>query len=437
MPDVYDRVRIGGQQFDYVTGKERLRAALVGAFPSERAAIDRYFELVARCLRWMPPYYIEKTLPVPLASALGRPMRAPFLRYARRTTGEVLAGLGVSPELKAVLTAQWGDYGLPPGQSSFAAHAIVTAHYFEGASYPIGGSTAIVRGLMPTIERAGGAVVVAAEVARILVSDGAATGVRLADGREFRAANVVSDAGARLTMERLLPEASATVDRRRDEVGAVGRSVAHAGLYVGVDARRLRRPLAGTNLWVHPSVDFDANWSRFAADPAAPLPLLFISFPSAKDPTFQQRHPGRGTIDVVVPVPYDLVARWSGTAWHRRGAEYDAFKTTLQQRLLEGLLRHVPEAAGAVEYCELSTPLSTRHFVNAARGEMYGLTHAPERFACRGLRPATPVRHLFLTGQDISTCGVAGALAGAMSTASLLLRRNMFAVAADARPAAA
>jgi all-trans-retinol 13,14-reductase len=57
---------------------------------------------------------------------------------------------------------------------------------------------------------------------------------------------------------------------------------------------------------------------------------------------------------------------------------------------------------------------------------MYGLAHTPSRFESRDLRPHTPIRGLFLTGQDIGLCGVMGALSGAVLTTSAMLRRNMF-----------
>jgi hypothetical protein len=81
---------------------------------------------------------------------------------------------------------------------------------------------------------------------------------------------------------------------------------------------------------------------------------------------------------------------------------------------------------------ELSTPLSTQHFANAPHGETYGLAHTPERFESRDLRPHTPIRNLFLTGQDIGMVGVVGALSGAVVTASAMLRRNMFGVVSKA-----
>jgi len=151
MPDVYDRVNIDGLRFDYVSGRERLRDELVRAFGRERHTIDRYFKAIRQCTRRLPLYFVEKTLPPLLSRTLGQGLRAPFLRFARRTTGKVLDDLGASRELKAVLTAQWGDYGLPPGQSSFGVHAVIADHYFDGAAYPIGGASRIAASVLPTI----------------------------------------------------------------------------------------------------------------------------------------------------------------------------------------------------------------------------------------------------------------------------------------------
>jgi all-trans-retinol 13,14-reductase len=151
---------------------------------------------------------------------------------------------------------------------------------------------------------------------------------------------------------------------------------------------------------------------------------VYISFPSAKDPSFATRFPGRATIEVIVSAPYDWFARWADTRWQHRGAEYEEFKARLADRLLEQLYLQVPQVRGAVAYAELSTPLSTRHFTGYARGEMYGLAHTPERFRMR-LRSETGIRGLFLTGQDLTTVGVVGALFGGALAATAVLRRNV------------
>jgi all-trans-retinol 13,14-reductase len=77
-----------------------------------------------------------------------------------------------------------------------------------------------------------------------------------------------------------------------------------------------------------------------------------------------------------------------------------------------------------VDYAELSSPLSTRHSSGHPHGEMYGLSPSPERFRMH-LRAQTPVRGLFLTGQDLAMAGVVGALYGGVMAASAVLRRNL------------
>lgn len=432
MPDVYDRIAVDTLRFDYVSSKERLHEALAEAFPRKRRTIERYLKHIDQCIRRLPFFFAEKALPSVVARLVGSGLRAPFLNLARRTTGEILDGLGASPELKAVLTAQWGDYGLPPGRSSFGIHAIIAEHYFDGAAYPIGGASQIANSLLPTIERGGGAVVVSAEVDGLLLDGTRAIGVRMNDGREFRANAIVSDAGIRATMGLLPKMESVEVEQIVARVGRIPPSIGHLCLYVGLrSASRIPR-VEPANIWIHPTLDFDRNWSVFASDLEAPFPFLYISFPSAKDPSFASRYPGRHTIEVVTLAPYERFARWADTSWKRRGGEYEDLKKRLADRLLAELHRYVPEVSGAIETWELSTPLSTRHFTNASQGEPYGLAHTPERFALRDLRPRTPIRGLFLTGQDIATCGVMGALSGAVTTASAMLGRNLFGAIAKA-----
>ena len=430
MPEVYDRVRMGDREYEFVAGLERFRDRLKSYFPGEAVAIDRYLRAVLACTGKTSMYFAEKALPRPIARVAGGPLRALFLRWARRTTAGVLAEITSNRELAGLLAAQWGDYGLPPGESSFGVHAIIAAHYFEGASYPVGGATSIAAGIAPLIESAGGRIAFSAEVRDILLDRGQrAAGVRMQDGRELRAPIVISDAGAWTTFAKMLPPEAPGVAAALDELRTVPPSMAHLSLYAGVKQSAAELGLTGTNLWVHPTPDHDANLARSASDPSAPLPLLFISFPSAKDPDFERRHPGRATMEVVCPVPYDWFARWQDTRWKRRGQEYDDFKQSLAGRLKSALEEHVPAVRGKLDVAELSTPLSTRHFMNYDHGEAYGIAATPARFHLRCLTPHTAVRNLYLTGQDVGTLGVAGALMGGVLTASAILGRNLMSVA--------
>ena len=435
MPEIYDRFIIEGCAFHFAAGLDRFREGLRESFPAEIRAIDRYIRAVQACNRVSGLYYAEKAVPVPVAALAGGLMRAPYMRWARRTTREVLESFTRNRELIGVLAAQWGDYGLPPGQSSFAAHATIAEHYFGGASYPIGGAGAIAAAMIPQIEDAGGVVVTSAEVSAILLDGARAAGVRMIDGREFRSRVVLSDAGAANTFERLLPPNLPALGSLRRQLQKLRPSTAHVSLYVGLSQSDAALGLSGTNVWVYPSFDHDANVERFAGDIDAPLPGVYLSFPSAKDPDFQRRHPGKSTVDAIAMVPYAAFDRWGETRWKRRGDEYDVLKQGLSARLRAELERQAPSVIGNVAYTELSTPITTRHFMNYGHGEIYGVASTPERFLMRELGARTPIRGLYLTGQDVASLGVVGALFGGVIGASAAAGKNFFSVVAKPRVA--
>lgn len=423
---VYDRIVIGGDTYDLRAGKENLRHDLERHFPREAAAIDRYFALVAEVVASSRRYFMAKALPRLLGALAGPLLCRRFMRHANRTTLSVLEELTGDRRLIALLTGQWGDFGLPPAQSSFAIHAMVASHYFEGAHYPVGGSRRISESIAPVILAGGGKILVNAEVSEIAIDNGRAVGVKMKDGAVIPAPLVVSDAGLSNTFERLIPRdlaerCGAAVDRR-----ALEPSVAHVCLYLGLRRTAEELGLPKSNLWVYPDERHERTFARIGADSNA-TPPAYISFPSAKDPDFARRHPGRATVEVISLARWDSFARWADTRWKKRPPEYEEVKQRWTGKLLEVVCRHVPQIAGKVDVAELSTPLSTRHFANYERGEIYGLSHGPARFRAPLLRPRTPVRSLFLTGQDVTTCGVAGALMGGVLCASAILRRDVLA----------
>ncbi|MDH3624245.1 MAG: NAD(P)/FAD-dependent oxidoreductase [Myxococcales bacterium] len=425
MGDVYDRIIIDDRTYDFVKGRERFREKLHGYFPKETRAIDEYLEKIRATSKKGQLFFAEKAMPGLVSSVFGGLMRRPVLKEARVTTRQVLESLTQDQELIGVLTGQWGDYGLVPAESSFFIHALVATHYLKGAAYPIGGASRIAATILPVIEAAGGEVVTNANVQRVLIEEGRAVGVVLEDGRELRAPLVVSDAGVANTYGRLLPNDIAEGHGLRPKLEVIEPSVAHLSAYIGLRGTTEELGLEKTNLWVYPTPHHEENVRRFIADKNAPPPVVYLSFPSAKDPDFQRRYPGRSTIEAITLAPYAWFESWENTAWKKRGADYDAFKGELEARLLETLYEQAPATRGKVEVCELSTPLTTRNFANHPRGEIYGLAHTPARFEQRWLRPRTPIKGLFLTGADICSAGVGGALMGGMLCSSAVLGRNV------------
>jgi len=251
---------------------------------------------------------------------------------------------------------------------------------------------------------------------------------------DIEAPVVISNAGVYNTFETLLPEDAPYLDDYRRKLQNVERSMASNCLYIGLADTAANLGLPKTNYWIYPGPDYERHIQEFMADPENnEIPLVYISFPSAKDPTFSERYPGRATIEIVAPGPYEWYADWADKPWGKRGDDYEARKEAYARRLLEKLYEKFPQLVGKVDYYELSTPLSTDYFCRYRRGEIYGLNHTPERFGQDWLKPKTRIPGLYLTGQDIMTCGVVGAMIGGLLTTlaisglrGLPLARRMF-----------
>mgnify|MGYP003703563229 CR=1 FL=1 len=418
MGPVYDRFVMGDQRYDARAGWSAWREEMLRRFPGEARAIDRYLALLRQVNKALPMFSMARVLPAGAQRWLKPVLKLMLPSTMTRTTAEVLAGITDNAELKAVLTAQWGDYGLPPSQSAFMMHAIVASHYMHGGYYPVGGSWRIAEAMLPRIRSTGGDVFTYARVEQILVEQGQVAGVRMADGTRIDCKCVVSGAGVMNTFGALVAPEVAQRAGYSDRLKRVKPSAAHLGVYIGLRRTAEELGLPKSNLWVYPSHDHEGAMARHMADSSQPFPVVYISFPSAKDPDFVRRHPGKATIEIVAPTNYDWFKRWEGSTWGQRGDDYDAFKASLGERLMEVLYAQMPQLRGQVDYMEVSTPLSTNWFAGYQRGELYGLDHSPQRFQQDWLGPRTAIPGLWLTGQDVLSCGITGAAMSGMLTAT-------------------
>jgi len=426
--EVYDRIIIGDKHYDFVKGVKNFKAQLISYFPEEEKAIEAYLKLVFQAVKTSKNYYISKALPPLLNRLIGGFMKKPFYKLADKTTYEVLSALTKNETLIKVLCAQYGDYGLPPKQSSFYMHASVARHYFDGGSFPVGGSSQIVKTIDPVIEAFGGTILINAEVAEVMIENNVAKGVKMIDGTLFYAKNIISNAGIMTTYHKLLPTKIVEKHQLNLQLQKVKQSVAHVSLYIGLKGTPDALQLPKTNHWIYPKVgDHDSCVARYLKDINEEFPMVYISFPSAKDPDWLNRYPDKSTIDVITLVPYETFAPWFGTRWKKRGEAYEALKEQIAQRLLKELYKQLPHLEGKVDYYELSTPLTTQHFVNYEKGEIYGLDHSPSRFRQDFLKPKTPIKNFYLTGQDIVTAGVGGALFSGVLTAMAVTGKNILA----------
>jgi all-trans-retinol 13,14-reductase len=427
LDNIYDRAIFGDKVYDFPKGKENFKAKLKEYFSEDKdiRSIDRYFELLEQVQNIGSGYFIEKALPPFLAKFVGPFLRRGTLKFSDQTTLDVLSSIIDNPNLLGVLTAQYGDYGLEPSKSSFFMHATLVNHYMDGAAYPVGGAAKLAEIIVPIIEAAGGAALSHAVVNEILLEKNNAIGVRMQDGETFYAKHIVSDTGIAHTYSHLIPKEIAKQFLLDTPLSKLEPSMAHVGLYVGIkeDTAKLRLPKC--NYWIFPNEYDHEKARRQYKDFDSVIPVSFISFSSARDPDAEKRLPGRTVAEVIILIPYPWFDKWKDTKIGQRGEEYERLKENLAQRMLKALFRAAPQLEGKVDFYEVSTPLSTEHFSAHVAGEIYGIAHNPARFRQTSLRPQTPIKNLFLSGQDVMTASIAGGAMGGLLCASVILKKNL------------
>lgn len=423
VPDAYDRFVYPGIDFSAPSDPAEYQRKLIEAFPAEARAIRRYFRDIRNVNRWNTLNFIKHMVPGTVAPLL-RGVQQISGRMALGTTQRYLKRRFRSPRLRALLASQWGDYGLPPSLSTFAAHAMIVGHYLNGAWFPEGGSARVARTFEKGIERAGGVVRVAQDVQEILVENGRSVGVRVLDRRGpvtqeriHRAPVVISSAGAPVTFFDLLPTdgpVGAATAGLRDAIRRIGTGTSAVTAYLGLRDDPRGIGVTGGNVWVSRDLDHDDLPGQSTALLSGSPKNAFVSFPSVK--SGETHH----TAEIISFVDADAFKAWRNTPRGNRGADYSALKRRIGNGLIDLAETAVPGLKDLIDYVEVSTPLTIEHYTSHPQGAFYGIPGTPERYRSP-LGPVTPVEGLYLSGQDAGSCGIAGAMMGGVAAACQIL----------------
>jgi len=435
--EVYDTAVICDKQYPMRHGFDKAKQGIIDKFPNEKEAIEKFFSMVVQCLQESKDCFDHLVPPMlPWYMNIGfrlmrffSPGKANY--WQGRTTQSVLDECTSNKELQYVLTYCWADLGTPPARSSFWIMSGLLYHFWSnGGFYPVGGPVKLAQHAVPIIQRNGGGVFVRAPVERIMIENGKAVGVKIDKGPEVRARKaVVSGCGANVTWNKLLEKSVSSKFEHGQWCKEVGHSFQGTSLFVGLNKTSEELNLPSGNFWVMNGKDIDDVDFEAQGNPVENGPkLFFLGFPSAKDPDYNKRNPGKAVASIISHGNWEHFSQWEDGKVKHRGEEYEAVKERIAGELMEGMFKLVPQTNGEVGYYEMGTPLSNKFYLGYEHGEIYGLDHSTRRFieAKKYLKSKTPIPGLYLTGQDIVSAGIASALVSGVLTAGAILGRNLY-----------
>ena len=396
--DPFYRIRFDdGRVFDYSGDADKVKAQIAQFSPADAAGYDRFMAMSERVFK----VGFEDLAHVPFSSWTDMARIVPDMTRLQsyRTVYSMVSSYIKDPYIRQVLSF----HPLLIGGNPFTVTSIyVLISFLErkwGVHSAMGGTGAVVKGIVSLVEGQGSEIRYKTEVERILVKNGKAAGVRLADGQEIAADVVVSNADAAMTYHKLLDGHP----RKRWTDRKIARSNFSNGLFVWYFGTKRQYPDVK-----HHTILLGPRYRELIQDIFKHKKLaddfsLYLYRPTATDPSLAPE--GCDTCYALSPVPH----LGGETDWEAQAEPYRArIARYLSDTLLPGLEDQIATSL-------VTTPLDFKHRLDSYLGAGFSLEPILTQSAWfRPHNKSEEVENLFLVGAGTHPgAGVPGVISSA------------------------
>ena len=394
-------------------------ARQIGDFSKQDAAkylelqhgLARLAPILERLLELTPPV-IEKPSKEDLwkllkvgrkVRGLGKKEMMRLLRWGPMAVADFVAEFFDTDLLRAAIAAR-GIFGAAMGPWSAGSTALLLlrsatdSHPAGSSVFPRGGMGALTTAMAAAAEQAGAEIRTGAEVAQIIVKNGAATGIALTSGEEINAKAVISGVDPRRTFlgfvdpVHLPPSFIVKMQHYRIQGVVAKLNLALDSLPSFTSLRNFsdaNSALAG-RVHIGPEIDyleraFDASkYGEFS-----PAPYLDIAIPSVSDPSLAPA--GKHVMSICMQfAPYRL-----------KSGDWSEQRDALRDAIIKTLAAYAPDLRSKILAAQTLTPKDLEETYGLSGGHPYhGELALDQLFTMRPLlgwaRYATPVKNLYL-----------------------------------------
>ncbi|BAD57938.1 phytoene desaturase family protein [Nocardia farcinica] len=376
--------------------------AIEAEFPGNRDRAARFFELLKQVTFWQ------------IAAMRGMPVEQidPVLfTHGLRPLKDVLDEYFDDDRIKTALGMYWTYLGQPPSKLRFQDLALTLFAYFEFKPWHVrGGSQAMSTAILDSFLQAGGEVRFNCGVEAILTTAGRAFGVRLEDGTEVTAADVVSNASLPTTYGMLdgidVPQAV------RNDLSTRRIGVSGFVLHMGLDATPAELGFTTSTTFVNRDSDDDRTYNSWRSfEPARGICV------SSYDVAPIGFAPSGATHVSLMTLHYADI--WKNV----EPSEYARTKFAYAETLLDLCETITPGIRDAIEEVDVATPLTMMRYLGHPGGAIYGYDQdATEGWLFRDSERRTHVPGLHLAGSWAGIGGFQPTLEAGARVARRLLR---------------
>jgi phytoene dehydrogenase-like protein len=370
----------GGKILIFYTDMDRLEQHMKELAPEDTDVIEELIEAARAFVRFkdIPP----KKAPELFGLIDGLKMMftmSPYMKLTKKW-GKIsiqdFAQRFKNPFLREAFSVNF----FPTFLSMFAWLASLGMIQQKSAGYPVGGSLEIARAIERRYLDLGGEIHYKSPVAKILVENDRAVGVRLADGTEHRSDTVISAADGRTTIFDML-DGKYIDDKIQGYYDHL--PTMPPVIYIGLGVARL---------FDEPHSAFGVNYPldepvTIAGQELKRLPVHIYNF----DPNLAPA--GKTALRVKLNSSYQY---WKKL---REDSErYKAEKEQIADKVIALLDRRFPGLAGQVEMCDVATPMTFERYTGNWRGSYMGWASTTETLGMRMSKTLPGLGNFYMAG---------------------------------------
>lgn len=382
--ECFDEVILGNEHFAFAQGHKKWVETLAKQFPHQKENLENYdkaqsyvgehlFDALGG--RSQEDFYNNKAFTTPAYKILEETISDPKLR-------DVISGTSLKMELNAEK--------LP-----FYVFAQINNSFIEGAYRLEGGGQALTDQLCENLRELGATLVANAKVERLEGEDGAIKAAVCSNGAKYEAELFVSNAHPATTLGWVADE----VGMRKPYKKRIERMENTYGMFTANIALKPQAlPYQNKNLYI-----YTEGTSPWNVCPSATPKGVLASYVCAHGDNRWAT-----CIDLLTPMLYEEVQQWEGTKIGRRGADYERLKAQKAEQCIALAEKHIPGLRNAIDHIYTSTPLTYADYTGTKNGSAYGLQKDAGNTLLTFLPPITPVKNLYMTGQNLNLHGILG-----------------------------
>jgi beta-carotene ketolase (CrtO type) len=337
--------------------------------------------------------------------------------------------------VKAPLARLAAEIGAPPSQKGITAGLMMLAMRHEpGMARPKGGTGALTQALVKLVKSKGGVILTEQKVKNVIVEQGQAVGVRVADGKDYLAKQgVISNIDAqRLFLQLLKPEdvnpvLREKIDRRivnnNETILKIDCALSEAPRF---EAYEHKDEYAIGTILIADSVRHVEEAHYLATIGKIPdrNPSMYLDVPTMLDPSMAPE--GKHTLWIEFFAPYQIAGAegegLNGTGWT------DELKNKVADRVIDKLADYAPNLKKYIIARRVESPAELGERLGSYKGNYYHMDMTLDQMIF--LRPLpeianykTPIKNLYLTGAGTHPGGSISGMPG-RNCAQVFLRSH-------------